>query len=123
MRWPIGRADFQRYTEALSFAERAYVPRIPQNAGAFAALARNGERARAKSVLQPLMDAPDAYGAPRGLFTYHALTGDLDRAGEWLEKAVHQRDPAAPSLAQHHIGSGASWPAVAKMMNLREAGI
>ena len=95
------------------------MPRIPQSAGAFAALlARNGERDRATSVLQPLMNASDAYGGPRGLFTYYALTGDLDRAGDWLEKAIHQRDPAAPSLAQHHIGSGASWPALAKMMNL-----
>ena len=51
--------------------ERGYVPRISQNAGAFAAmLARNGERARAIRVLQPLMDALDAYGGPRGLFTY-----------------------------------------------------
>ena len=108
-----------RDAEAHRSVERAYVPRVPQSVGALAAmLVRNGDSARARSVLQPLMDAPDAYGAPRGLFVFHALTGDLDRAGEWLEKAIHQRDPAAPSLAQHHIGSGARWPTLAKMMNL-----
>lgn len=69
-------------------------------------------------MIQKLREAPDTYGAPRGLFVFHALCGDFDRAGEWLEKAIGQRDPAAPSLARQVIGSDARWPKLAALMNL-----
>jgi tetratricopeptide (TPR) repeat protein len=108
-----------RHLEALACAERGYKPWNPQSIGTLAGLlARHGDLARAETVLEPLKKSPDAYGAPRGLFQFHALSGDLGRAGEWLERAIHQRDPAAPSLAQQHVGTGARWPHLARMMNL-----
>jgi len=108
-----------RNLEALRSAEQGYRPWNPQSIGTLAGLlARQGDLARAETVLEPLKKAPDAYGAPRGLFQFHALSGDLVRAGEWLERAVHQRDPAAPSLAQQHVATGARWPHLARMMNL-----
>jgi serine/threonine protein kinase/Tfp pilus assembly protein PilF len=112
-------ARLGRDAEALACAERGYRPLHPQSVGTLAGLlARSGDIARAATLIEPFKNAPEAYGAPRGLFYFHAFIGDLERAGEWLEKAIHQRDPAAPSLSQHHIASGARWPRLARMMNL-----
>ncbi len=104
-------------TEALALAEKGY-SLAPWNAQAMATfsglLRRTGDTSRAEEVLQPLRNAPDAYGAPRGLATFHLLCGEFDQAADWVEKSVQQRDPYSTNL------SGARRPALAKMMNLPE---
>jgi serine/threonine-protein kinase len=113
-------ARLGRDRDALQAAERAYTVRLPYTVGILAGLlARHGETARASSVLEPLEKAPDVFCTPRGLFMFHALTGDFDRAGEWLERAIDQRDPAAPALSHHFLVSGAHWPKLTKVMNLQ----
>jgi Flp pilus assembly protein TadD len=119
----VRRADIYarlgRDAEALQSAERAYAPWNPQSVRTLAGLlARNGDRARAEAVLQASKNAPDAYGAPRELFIFHALSGEVERAAYWLEKAMQQRDPAALSLARRFAGTGQGFPDLAKMMNL-----
>ena len=67
-------------------------------------------------MLQPLLNAPDAYGAPRGLAIFHLLCGEIDQAADWIEKSVEQRDLYSVSSFNHRLG--ARWPPLAKMMNL-----
>jgi tetratricopeptide (TPR) repeat protein len=111
-----------RLTEALPLAERGY-SLAPWNGHAGAALAavlrRTGDTHRAEEVLQPLRNAPEAYGAPRGLASFHLMCGEIDQAADWVEKSVQQRDPYSVSSFNHRLG--ARWPALAKMMNLPES--
>jgi TPR repeat protein len=61
-----------------------------------------------------------AYGAPLGLCYFHFLCGEIDRAADWLEKAIEQRHPAAAVIASIFFRSTSRWPALAKLMNLPE---
>ena len=63
-----------------------------------AALRLAGETNRAEDMLQILSSDPEAYGAPRGLATFHFLCGEIDQAAAWAEKSIEQRDPGIPAL-------------------------
>jgi TolB-like protein/predicted Ser/Thr protein kinase len=108
------------FNEALPLAEKAcsLMPWNLQAIGTFAAvLQRTGNTKRAEEVLQKLRNAPEAYGAPRGLTMFHLLCGEIDQAADWFEKAIEQRDPAMPGLG-YRFRSSPRWPALAKLMNL-----
>jgi Tfp pilus assembly protein PilF len=105
--------------EALAFAEKAYSPLIPATIGLFAGLlARNGNESRAEEVIARLKDVPESYGAPRGLVAFHYYSGEIDRAAEWLEKSIEQRDAMAPDYSRRYCRSSSRWPELAKLMKL-----
>ncbi len=108
-----------RLTEALPLAEKGYslAPWNTQAVAVFAGvLRRTGDTSQAEEVLKPLRNAPETYGAPRGLAGFHLLCGEIDQAADWVEKSVQQRDPYGTNIGNHLLG--ARWPALAKMMNL-----
>jgi tetratricopeptide (TPR) repeat protein len=115
----ISYAQQEKWTEALPLAEKA-TPMIPVAIGTLAGvLKRMGEANRAEELLQELM--PDeTYGAPLGLAAFFLLCGDIDRAADWLEKAIEQRQPNALITASMLFRSTSRWPGLARLMNLSE---
>jgi TolB-like protein/Tfp pilus assembly protein PilF len=115
-----------RFQEALAFAERAYsiAPWSPNALGLLAGvLERMGDTGRAQKLLEKLSPG-QAYGAPRGFATFHLICDEVDRAADWTEKAIDQRDPLMLIFLQLPLAkalrSSARWPALAKMINLPE---
>jgi len=117
----------KRYSEALPTARKAYslAPWAAWRIAVFAAaLLRGGDSIRAEEALQPLRGAPQAYGSARGLALFHSFFGEFDQTGQWLEKAIEQRDPYAPfwfaclRSLESSDGSSDHVPKLAKMMNL-----
>jgi eukaryotic-like serine/threonine-protein kinase len=116
-----------RFREALVFAERAYsiAPWLPNVIGLLAGvLVLTGDANRAQALLEKLRPG-QAYGAPRGLAVFHLLCGEVDRAADWTEKAIEQRDPLIVIFLQLPLAkalhASARWPALAKMINLPKA--
>jgi len=108
--------------EALPWAEKGYslAPWHAIARGVFsAALRQSGNTSGAEDVLRQLLNAPEVYGAPRGLATFYFLCAEIDQAADWAAKAIEQRDPGMPIvLASAPFRSSARWPALAKLMNL-----
>jgi len=115
-----------RVAEALAFEEKAH-SLAPWNlavTGIFAGiLERTGDNDRARNLIEKLGDGT-AFGAPAGFFGYYFLIQDGDRAADWFEKAIEQRDTRCPWIFPHLFGplltSSPRWPKLAKMMNLPE---
>jgi TolB-like protein len=83
------------HAEALATAENAYslAPWNTGTTGLFAGtLTRAEERSRAEELLQRLLPG-DQYGTPMGLLLVHLVCSELDRAADWAEKVLEQRDP------------------------------
>ena len=113
-------------TEALPFAEKAHAlaPWFPDTIGLLAGvLMRMDDAQRAEHLLEKLKPA-EKYGVPRGLAIFHALCGESDRAADWTEKAIEQRDPWVPLFIQSPLRKALSptprWSAIARHINLRE---
>lgn len=126
-----GCLALERLDEALAFAEKAH-SLASWNASVIGHLAgileRIGDKVRARKLIEKLGDGT-AYGAPAGFFCYYASVPDLDRAIDWFEKAIEQRDTRAPWILPHlyprlcsdePLMSSPRWPTLAKMMNLPE---
>ena len=110
-------------TDALASAERAYslAPWSAQAIGRYAGLlASRGNRSQAEEVIGKLKQAPESYSAPRGLFFFYFLQGDVDQAAEWVEKSIEQRDVLVQVYARRCCRSSSRWPRLAKLMNLPE---
>ena len=115
------------FTEAVSFFQRAHalVPDHPGLIGHLAgALDRAGDEVKAESLVQKLGDGT-AFGAPIGLVFYHLARSELDRAADWFEKGIAQRDTRMPWIVPHLFGdrltSSPHWDRLAKLMNLPES--
>ena len=111
--------------DALRFAEIGYTraPWHPVAIGQFAGmLARAGRVQEAGALIAQLQ--PTAFGAPFGLAMYALAAGDLERATQWLEKAIDQRDIWVPFLLRvgnvggRVIWTSPRWPHLAKLMNV-----
>ena len=101
--------------EARASAERAYslMPWEKSAAGFLGGLAaRDGDRARAESLLAQL--APGMYLA---WATYHLARLETDQAADWIGKAIEERDPRVMFVVPY-MRTSSQWPALAKMMNL-----
>jgi tetratricopeptide (TPR) repeat protein len=115
-----------RLAEAMSLAEKAYsvAPWSTNNIGLLAGvLQRSGNKNRAEELLQKLGDG-QAHGAPGGLVVYHLVCSEIEKAAEWAEKAIEQRDPRIAIFYRFFMKAWRSsprWPALAKRMNLAEA--
>ena len=116
----------QRTTDALKFAEKAHAL-VPLQLGVIGILAGIlqgcGNRERSEA-LRGRLGSGEAAGAPAGFFNFHMISGELDAAAGWLEKAIGQRDGRAPWIMPRMFGrqftSSPHWPRLAKMMNLPE---
>ncbi len=109
----------EKWTEALHFAEEANLM-TPMAIGTLAGvLKRMGEVDRAEDLTQKLMPG-EAYGAPLGLCYFYLLCGEIERATDWLEKAIEQRQPNVGIYMLLHSRFTSRWSALARLMNLPE---
>jgi eukaryotic-like serine/threonine-protein kinase len=111
-------------TEALPFAEKAHslAPWSPDTIALLAGvLMRMGDAHQAESLIEKLKPV-EKYGVPRGLTMFHALCGDSDKAADWTEKSIEQRDPWVPlfmhSTVRKALSPNPRWSAIARQMNL-----
>jgi hypothetical protein len=83
-----------------------------------------GDVRRAEDLLSTL-GPPETYGIPQALAFFHLQQGETEKAAEWWEKVIDQRDPGATVMPRTPIGealrSSPRWPALAKRMNLPES--
>jgi len=112
--------------QAVAFAERAYslAPWSPGVLGLLAGLlVRTGDTSRAEGLLQKLRPG-QAFGTPYGFACFHLICGEIDAAGDWIEKAIGQRHLMAISVLRSplckDLRSSSRWPALMRMMNLPE---
>ena len=112
------------FAEALPLAEKAFALAsfFPMAVGMYAGLLmRMGQPERGHEVIQAL-GAGDAYGASTGLALFHLCLGEADRAADWFEKGIEERNALAQVFLQTTVGApvraSARWPKLAAMMNL-----
>jgi serine/threonine-protein kinase len=122
----LGRINSSRgrIAEALAAAERAYslAPWSSRAIGLLAGiLVRSGDRDRAQGLLDKL-GSGEAYGAAHGLAIFHLLCSDIDRAADWVQKAIEERDPSILLSLRlrdaQPLRSSRHWPKLARLMNL-----
>jgi len=110
--------------EAIALAEDAHTwaPSNPQIVGLLAALiAIAGDTARAAPYVEQL-GSGDAPGAALGLFLYNLVRGDVERAADWVTRAIEQRHPqAVQALNATMLRSSPRFPALAKTVNFPAA--
>lgn len=124
----LGVAHLERgeMNEAMRCFEKAYSlePFRASATGNLAALlARAGERDRAMEVLGRL-GPPERYGVSMAWALFYLHQGQTDKAAEWLDKSIDQRDPGAVLWVRTLTGairSSPGWPGLAKKMNLPES--
>jgi serine/threonine-protein kinase len=93
-----------RYDEALrEFLLGQPDPQNPRPSTGLAIFnARVGRRAEADGIIAGLCEQVDrAYVSPFGIASYHAVTGQRERALDWLERAHEQRDGTLVWLKVH----------------------
>ena len=84
-------------------------------------LMRAGDSARARQLLSQIESGRE-YGQPLGLAIYYLLISDLEKAADWMERAIEQRIPGVvahrlmPLFAALHASP--RWPKLAALMNL-----
>jgi tetratricopeptide (TPR) repeat protein len=109
--------------EAIVFAEKAHAaaPWSTNTVGVLAGiLALSGNMKRAEEMLQTLGDR-QTYGVPGGLFLFHVLCSEMDKALDWGGKAIEQRDPRMPIFLRFFekpLRRSGHWQTIAKMINL-----
>lgn len=117
----------EQFAEALPSAEKAFslAPWYAPSAGIYAGLlVRTGDPARGRQMIQSL-EGSTAYGAAKGLAIFHTVCGDVDRAADFYEKAIEERDSFVVAFLQGAIGAplraSTHWPRLAALMRLPEA--
>jgi len=109
----------EKWPEAVRFAEKASSS-MPSAIGVLGGVLRRiGEVDRAEELLQKLMTG-ETYSAPLGLVTFYRVSGEIEKAADWLEKTIEQRHPNAAVFATLYFRSTSRWPALARLMNLPE---
>lgn len=87
-------------------------------------LARVGETAEAEELLRPFASGPAPIAAP-AMLAFYAVTGDLNQAAAWGEKAIEERWPGTVSGFRaplcRPLRESSHWSRLARMMNLPEA--
>lgn len=113
--------------EAIAFAEKgsSLAPWNPISAALYAGLlARAGDPATAASIMQRLDDA-QANAVPTAFTVFHLLSGDVEAAAAWMEKALAQRHNMVAMLLltppwRPLLQTSSRWPELARIMNLPE---
>jgi eukaryotic-like serine/threonine-protein kinase len=114
-----------RLAEAVAAAERAHqaAPWHSMPAGLLAgALVRAGENERAAALIREMGDSPLPVW---GRVLYHLLCSETEKAVDWFEKAIDQRDPFVVVFVRAPVSkilhASPRWPALARRMNLPDA--
>lgn len=114
------------FGEAIASVEKAYTlaPSAPVNAAMQAGyLMRLRQAGRAQELLAKLGDG-EAYRVPMALLIYHLICGEIDKAADWAEKAIAQREPSIIVLLRspsaRALRASPRWPTIAGMTNLPE---
>jgi eukaryotic-like serine/threonine-protein kinase len=117
----LQRGDIE---EALAAGEKAYslAPWAQAIGGYVAGLLKlTGDSGRADSILQKLGDGT-AHGASLGFTYYYLICSEIERAADWVEKLIQQREPMLLFLLIFPLGKNlrrsSRWPELAKMINL-----
>jgi serine/threonine protein kinase/Tfp pilus assembly protein PilF len=120
----VSRGEFD---QAMALCKHACAaPAPPPNAIGLLAglLERTGDTHRAEELLQKLQPV-DAFGAPRGLATYHWVLGEFDAEADWLEKAIDQHDPYSLIYLRlwhgRELRSTPRWERLMRKLNLPES--
>jgi TolB-like protein/Flp pilus assembly protein TadD/predicted Ser/Thr protein kinase len=114
--------------EARRCCEKGYsLARYSSASGTLAGLlALTGEHDRAAELLAKL-GPPETYGVPMAWCLFHLHQGDAEKAADWMDKAIDQRDPGAVFWLRLHakgaISSSPHWPALAKRMSLPKSAL
>ena len=109
-----------RFEEALALTEKAYTLtpwNYPITGQLAALLVRAGATSRADALLEKL-GTGKVYGAPTGLAVFYAVRGELDRAAEWAEQAIHERYPRLVPILGPLLRPSPRWHALESLMNL-----
>jgi serine/threonine protein kinase/tetratricopeptide (TPR) repeat protein len=109
-----------RFEEALTVTRKANnaMPWSNPVIGQLAALlVRTGAASQADAWIEKLGPGT-APGAASGLVIFHALCGDLERAAQWAELAIEQREMPFVQNLGPFLQPTPWWPALAKRMNL-----
>ena len=127
--WGLAQSLFARgeTSEAIRCVEKVH-SLAPFETRVVAALAgllsRTGDERRAEELLAELAP-PETYGVPVAWAFFHLFRGETEKAVDWWEKVIDQRDPNA--VFSPRLGSTAAlrasprWLALAKRMNLPES--
>jgi tetratricopeptide (TPR) repeat protein len=125
----LGRLHFARgeTNEAVRCCEnvRSLAPFYNPLMGGLAGLrSRTGDERRAEELLGRL-GPPEAYGVPLAWAFFHLFRGETEKAVDWWEKVIDQRDPSALFWPRLTVGAALRasprWPVLAKRMNLPES--
>jgi tetratricopeptide (TPR) repeat protein len=113
-------SEAMRYCEEVHSLAPFYTPGVGSLAGL---LSRTGDERRAEELLAKL-GPPETYGVPRAWAFFHLFRGETEKAVDWWEKVMDQRDPIAviwPRLMViEALRTSPRWPALAKHMKLPE---
>jgi TolB-like protein/Tfp pilus assembly protein PilF len=118
------RADKGDLPEAIAAARRAHAvgPWYPDATATLAALLhRSGEEREARALYQSLGSGAQ-FGDARAQAVYYLLSGDIETAAGWAERAIDQRDFSMMYYLRFVISkplrASRRWPKIAKMISL-----
>jgi len=110
----------------LALAQKAYAlaPKTPNCIGLLAGLLwRCGDIDKAEQLVDSIGDGT-SFGEPLAMLVYHLARLDFEKAADWAEKAIEQRDPnALPALCSSYrwdFVENGRWPTLARMLRLPE---
>ena len=107
----------ERWGEALHAAEKV-TPMIPEALGFLAAVLKHVRQAnRAGEFIQKLISG-EPYGIPKALSTYYFMSGEIEKAADWIEKMIEQRHLNAAHHALIFSHSSLRYHALLRKMNL-----
>jgi tetratricopeptide (TPR) repeat protein len=106
----------EKWTEALYFAEKASSIISWANGIIAGVLKRTGEVTRAEELIRKIMQCKN-FNDPLALTHFYLLCKDIDRATDWFEKAIEQRES---HLSLPFFRSSSRWSSLAELMNLPE---
>ena len=110
----------------LALAQKAYAlaPNTPNSIGLLAGLLwRSGDIDKAEQMVEGISNGT-SFGEPLAMQVYYYARLDFEKAADWAEKAIEQRDPnalpACCSSYRRHFEENGRWPTLARMLRLPE---
>lgn len=111
----------------MAAARRAYTvgPWYPDTIATLAALLRRGGADREGHELYQTLGSGERFGDARAQAVYHLLCGDVDKAADWVEQAIEERDHSMMYYLRfvvcRPLRASARWPKIARMVRLPDS--
>jgi len=128
LKGPLDAAAARRLALEIACApEKAFslAPWYAPVVGLYSGLLIRGGRVDEGEKLVRNLRPGEAYGASAGMALFHTCQGHVDRAADWFEKAIEERNSLVVLVLQSAIGEqlrvSPRWPKLASLMNLPEA--